>query len=249
MKTYEFEYFDGYIIPEIDGSKVLVDTGCPITVSSGSTLPSLGDLWMTPATPEFNPQKMAGFSPSDIEIEVLLGRNYLGIVPFLVDWDERKISFEAYDLPAGDELTFNTVMAGAKIDAKVNEKEVSLIIDTGAKISFLGAHKFSESPAIGHVDDYHLSSGNFTAEIIKANFSSHDVEMDLYAGRLDNSLFEQLRAVSIDGILGNDIFDHYHKVWYDLPGNRLILIDRRANPLSTERVNQTVRIGTEGVND
>ena len=227
MKSFEFDHFDGYIIPTIDGAKVLVDTGCPITVSSGSTLPSLGDIWMTPATNEFNPQVMSGFRHEDIEIEVLLGRNYLALNPFLVDWDARTISFNATDVPEGDEIAFRVVMAGATVDAEIADQEVALIIDTGAKISFLGHHKFQDSPVIGSVEDYHLSTGHFDAEVIPAPFSFGDVKMELYAGRLDNALFDQLRTVSIDGILGNDIYDHYHQVWYDFPGNRLILIDRR----------------------
>lgn len=242
MKAYEFEYFDGYIIPEIDGVKVLVDTGCPITVSSGSNLPSLGDIWMTPSTPELNPQIMAGFPAEEFEFEVLLGRNYLGIVPFLVDWDERKIIFEMNDKPNGEEISFNVTPVGASVNAMVNEQEVSLIIDTGAKISFLGQHKFSENPVVGRVDDYHLTCGHFTAELIQVNFEKGAVEMELFAGRLDNALFDQLRSVSIDGILGNDIFNHYNRVWYDFPGQRLVLVDRRDRPMTTERVSKTVTI-------
>lgn len=242
MKTYEFEYFDGYIIPVIDGVKVLVDTGCPITVSSGSTLPSLGDIWMTPATNEFNPQVMSGFDVENLEIEVLLGRNYLAVNPFLVDWDQQTISFEADTMPDGDEIPLTIVMAGATVTGRVNDSDVALIVDTGAKISFLGHHKFSESPVIGRVEDYHLSTGHFTADVIPAHFSSGEIEMNLYAGRLDNALFEQLRTVEIDGILGNDIYDHYHQVWYDFPRNRLVFSGRRERALSTERVTHSVKL-------
>ena len=242
MKCFKFDDFDGYIIPEIDGVKVLVDTGCPLTISTGSTLPSLGDVWITPATEQFNPQTMAGFTKEEFEFDVLLGRNYLGVVPFMIDWDEKTICFESYDVPEGDEINFEVVMAGATVNAQINSIDTSLIVDTGAKISFLGHEKFTESPVIGEVMDYHLSSGHFTADLISANFSYRDVKMNLNAGRLDNELFDQLRIVSIDGILGNDIFDHYHKVWYDFPGQRLILIDRREKPLGTERVAETVKI-------
>ena len=245
MKCFKFDDFDGYIIPEIDGAKVLIDTGCPITVSAGSNLPSLGDIWMTQATEQFNPQTMAGFTKEEFEFEVLLGRNYLGIVPFMVDWDEKTICFESYEVPEGDEINFQVLMAGAAADAKINDKDVKLIIDTGAKISFLGHEKFSECPIVGEVKDYHLSSGHFTAPLISAQFSQGSVTMDLNAGRLDNELFDQLKMVSIDGILGNDIFNYYKKVWYDLPGNRIILIDRRETPLVTERVSQTVKLNEE----
>jgi hypothetical protein len=245
MKCFNFDYFDGYIIPEIDGVKVLVDTGCPITVSAGSSLPSLGDIWMTPATELLNPQLMAGFSTEELEFEVLLGRNYLGIAPFMVDWDERTICFESYDEPEGDQINFKVVMAGASTEAKVNDKDVKLIIDTGAKISFLGHERFSESPVVGEVKDYHLSSGHFTAPLISAQFSHGSISINLTAGRLDNELFDQLKMVSIDGILGNDIYDYYSKVWYDFPGERMILMNRRPTPLSNERVSETVRFNLD----
>ncbi|HQY68720.1 MAG TPA: hypothetical protein PLD38_15700 [Pyrinomonadaceae bacterium] len=216
---FTFEEFDGHILANIDDNVCLIDTGSPVTFGAGS-LPSMG-----------NPTIMEGLRGKGVTelgtllgkpFDILIGTDILGKHSFLVDSNARTITFDVTDRIEGVEVRLESI--GVPIlSGRVDGQDVRLALDTGAKVTFLMPSLVAGGEVVGHYDDFYITCGAFTCGNYRKAVGLADVTLDLIVGELPPDLENGLGSIGIDGILGNDIFNHYPKVLYDLPNGILTL--------------------------
>ena len=220
MKIFNFEPFDGHIIAHIDENKVLVDTGSPVTIGVGKDLPSFGSPLMVESLPGCTVLYLGDLL--HYGFDVLLGCDVLGRQPFLVDWPARTITFGPLERPDGIVIPLDSIGVPV-IAARIDGKDVRLALDTGAKVTFLKHDLIRDAAEVGTYDDFYPTIGAFTCGSFEKTVSVGGISLDLTAGELPPSLESSLGSIGLDGILGNDIFDHYPKVLYDLQNRTLTL--------------------------
>lgn len=221
VMTFDFEAFEGHIVAHIDGNDCLVDTGSPVTFGTGRSLPSFGKPLIG--------EGLRGLDAPEIgrllgrPLDILLGVDVLGHQPFLVDWEARTITFDPETRPVGTEIPLDNIMGCPLVSARIGGQVVKLAVDTGARVTFLNPSLVTGERPVGHYDDFYITCGPFTCDSFEKRVRIGDISLDLIVGGLPPDLETGLGFMGLDGILGNDIFDHYPKVLYDLRGNMLTL--------------------------
>ena len=221
MMTFEFEAFEGHIVAHIDGNDCLVDTGSPLTFGEGRSMPSFGKTEIGAGLPGLDAHEVGRLLGRPLDI--LLGTDLLGNQPFLVDWEARTITFDPETRPAGSEIPLDNIMGCPLVSARIGGQALKLAVDTGARVTFLNPSLVAGERPVGHYDDFYITCGPFTCDSFEKTVDVGDVSLDLVVGGLPPDLETGLGFIGLDGILGNDIFDHYPKVLYDLRENMLTL--------------------------
>ena len=219
--TFNFEPFNGHIVANIDGNDCLVDTGSPVTFGTGRSLPSFGKPLIG--------EGIRGLDAADVgrslgrPLDILLGVDVLGHHTFLVDWEASTITFDPDTRPAGIEIPLDNIMGCPLVSARIGGRDVKLALDTGARVTFLDPALVADETPVGHYDDFYITCGPFTCDSFEKTVCVGDVSLDLIVGGLPSDMDSGLGFMGLDGILGNDIFNHYPRVLYDLPSATLTL--------------------------
>ena len=133
------------------------------------------------------------------------------------------ITFDPETRPVGTEIPLDNIMGCPLVSARIGGQVVKLAVDTGARVTFLNPSLVTGERPVGHYDDFYITCGPFTCDSFEKRVRIGDISLDLIVGGLPPDLETGLGFMGLDGILGNDIFDHYPKVLYDLRGNMLTL--------------------------
>ena len=83
-------------------------------------------------------------------IDVLLGGDFLGLMPFTIDFSDNDLRF--HDRPVrfqGKDLETDLFAGVPMVEVSIAGRPVTLVLDTGAKISFLDPSIIRDYPPVG----------------------------------------------------------------------------------------------------
>jgi predicted aspartyl protease len=205
-KTYNLDLFDNHPVAIIDGQRVLLDTGSPVSIGNGSQLEIAG----RPFT--FHPQM--GITTDKLSqwvntrIDALLGTDVISQFVVTLDWWGGTVSFfsQGSGSPQGVELRTDLFMGTPVLQFGVAGAATRALFDTGAKLCYMPKSAAMNLKPINHVSDFHPMAGAFETDVYEANVEIKGKTFVANFGVLPDSLASILSGTTgIEWIIGTDL--------------------------------------------
>ena len=211
MKTFHIDLYDGHLILEDNGIKVLVDTGCPVTIGKDTHIDFMGQQY--PCSTDFFGKGIPEISAlMGYDVDVLMGLDL--IVQFYVqtDYEKKEITFSTGIIPFESICNVPIIQGGMGevcVDLFVKGKCVRLALDTGAKISYIDEAFTDGETIIETRDDFNPLIGKFSTPIYVMESSIGNQLFSVNFGKLPSVLARPLKMIGIYGAIGFDLFNNY----------------------------------------
>ena len=219
-ERYSMNDCEGHIVIRSNGQNLLLDTGSPITFSQEKFV-KLG---------ERRAVKYREFQGVDCDtisgfigcpIDAVVGMDVLTGLNLSIDAGRREVTIGGRR-PLGSDFSgdLEYLMGVPIVKLKVGGRNVRMIVDTAAKLSYLDSGILEHHLHVGVETDFYPGIGEFTSETyhVPIELGNHDQIMTF--GKLPGLLSILLDSFNADGILG---FELYKKgeVYLSFKENRL----------------------------
>ena len=221
--TFNIDMFDGHLIIEVDGQKVLVDTGSPVTFGKPNHLTFMGEEYQCPYS-------VPGIGSIDTIVEmvkypvdVLMGLDVIKNYYVLVDYQQQQITFstEPIEFESAVSAPISTVMGCPCVELAAKGKNVKMAVDTGARISYIDKALTEGENAEETRDDFSpMLGGNFQTPIFSMEASIGETSFPVKFGVLPTLYAAYLQRGGIYGVIGYDLFNAF-PVLLDFKNNQL----------------------------
>ncbi|MCA0387315.1 MAG: hypothetical protein LCH52_02340 [Bacteroidetes bacterium] len=222
-RTYAIEPVDDHIIVKMDGLNVLVDTGSPGSFAKNPSFTYNG-------VTETLPSSLLGMT--DIHqvgellghpVDVLLGADLLSRHPVRIDL--KKNSFTILEDISGEGaavVPFRQTMGGVIFDMELNGELHPVILDSGAKISYISVDNPVAKSFTEQKTDFHPMTGNFETIVGEVPVRIAGKELTFTFGTLPDMLEMLLGLIGVPNIVGSDLFKNFEVV-IDYANSRMLL--------------------------
>lgn len=221
-KSYQINLFDGHLIIEADGLKVLVDTGSPVTIGNDTSFIFMGQQHQ--CTKSILGNGVAELSElMGYNIDILMGLDILQQYYILINYQGKEITFSTEELPLDSEFSTPIIRGGMGevcINISVKGEIAKVALDTGAKISYIDPSYVRGEQATETRDDFHPSIGAFRTPIYCMDASISGQEFPVQFGTLPKLMAMSLSLIGIYGAIGFDLFNAF-TVLLDFKNNKL----------------------------
>ena len=210
MKEYKIELVSGHILIVDDrGSKVLVDTGSPLSFHSDGVVAIDGETVKVPTTllvadSDYVTKHVGTKVDGLVGMNILERKRVLIYVPggrVVVGHPTdgmRRVPSRCMRIP---------IVGGGYmcVDMDLNGKQVEVIVDTGAPVSYVAPSLTEGLAAKETVTDFNPSVGEFETPIFEfpATFAGQTFEMR--AGHLPKVMQMEIGLLGIDGVVGMEL--------------------------------------------
>lgn len=206
----EFEWFDGHIILDEGGRRVLLDTGSPRSVGMLRGWSFQG----VPVTLEPEVQGVTAESLSryvGTQVDVLLGMDFLGARTFEVDVGHRRFRIipTTETLPTGHTIPIKIIGGVPTVTVEIGPHPIRAVLDTGAKLSYLTNDMIGNYTTVGRVRDFHPTTGPFQSDMRLVSAQLGTASVTLRCGTLPPMVEAGLRVLGLRGIVGNDLLERF----------------------------------------
>jgi len=222
MSKFPCFLVNGHILAEIEDDRVLVDSGALLSIGH-NTFFNLGSRRF-PLHKDF-----LGFDVNDfsrligMRISVVLGADILNEFEYVINLknEEFLISTDSIGF-LGNVLRPDYLQGIPIIPAKIDNRNVKLFFDTGAKLSYIKSSIAPDYPVVGQDTDFYAGFGEFQVDTYKVPLfvAGHSLHQEM--GTLPQTLEATLMAAGVDGILGTTIFDRF-KICFSARRKQIII--------------------------
>jgi hypothetical protein len=202
---YKLKYSNGHIYVEIDGLDWLIDTGSPSSFGKITSINMLGK----------NFELEDSFLDLDVEslseyvnhnVAGLLGTNILNEFNILFDIKNQIIIFSEDKIElVGEVFNIEEVMGVPVLQTQVDNKEISVMFDTGAQLSYFQKEIIDKEDSLGIVKDFYPGIGYFDTDTAMIDIKLGELNYTLKSGYLPKNMNMGLLMTGTEGIIGNDI--------------------------------------------
>lgn len=224
-KTFDIYFYDGHLIINDNGQKVLVDTGSPVTIGRSDHFVFIDQEYN--CTTSYFGQNIPSISRMmGYDIDVLMGLDVIGEYEMLTDYKSAKVTFSSEDIPFEPVCTTPIIreMGAICVILRVKGKDVKLALDTGARISYISESYTLDEAEIEVREDFNPAIGQFKTPIYAMEASVDGQSFPVNFGVLPSLLAMSLQMVGIEGAIGYDLFNKY-KVLLDFKNNKMLLME------------------------
>lgn len=210
-KEFEIDLYDGHLIIEENGMKILVDTGSPVTIGRDSRFSFMEQshhcVTSLMGTDISSVSRLMNYS-----VDVLLGMDVLKQYCILVDYRNKRVTFSTEGIPF-DSATAVPLQCGRMgevcVVLTVNGVEAKLALDTGAKISYIDETFTVGQTELEAREDFNPMVGRFQTTLYDMQASINGMEFPVHFGKLPSSLALTLQMLGLRGAIGYDLFDSF----------------------------------------
>ena len=222
MDRCAIEVVSGHFILDVDGGKVLLDTGAPRSIGPDLHWTFLGRRY--PVTNAHSGLTTKGLSELvGTPIDVLLGADILGEFHFLVNGRQEAIVFHRERVPPpGVEVPIELVMGIPILTVTVGGQPIRMFLDTGARLSYLRSDVVRRFPRLGEDADFYPGFGRFRTEVFRVFIGVAGWTVPLACGVLPEPLEFALLGGTVSGIIGTELFDTL-EVYFSMPSRSVVL--------------------------
>lgn len=209
--TFNIDMYDGHLIFIADGLKILVDTGCPVTIGKESTFMFMGEEYVCHTS--FGGRDINSISQlMRYDIDVFMGMDIIERYYVQTDYKHQQVTFSNEPLPV--EQMFSTPIIRGRmgevcINLTVKGNNVKLALDTGAKISYIDQFYTEGENQIETKDDFSPLIGHFQTPIFEMEASVDAWSFPVNFGVLPPSLVMPFQMMGIHGAIGFDLFNAF----------------------------------------
>lgn len=210
MKEYRIEQVHGHILIVDDfGSKVLVDTGSPLSFHADGVMQIDGETLRVPAS---LPEADSAYVTENVgtKVDGLVGMNFIGRKGLLIDVPGGRLVFGQ---PADGMTRVPSrylklpVFGGGymSVEMEMRGRMVKVLVDTGAPVSYVDPSLTEGLTAVETVTDFNPVVGRFETPLFEfpAAFAGQAFEMK--AGHLPMLLKLQVDMLGAQGVVGMEL--------------------------------------------
>lgn len=203
--------FDGHLIFISDGLKILVDTGCPVTIGKASTFMFMGEEYV--CNTSFGGRDIDSISLlMRYDIDVLMGMDIIERYYVQTDYKHQQVTFSDEPLPV-EQMYSTPIIRGNMgevcINLTIKGDIVKLALDTGAKISYIDQSYTEGENQIETKDDFSPLIGHFQTPIFEMEASIGACSFLVNFGVLPPSFVIPFQMMGIQGAIGFDMFNAF----------------------------------------
>lgn len=219
-----FELVAGHVVAALDGRRVLVDTGSPVTFGRGERLSisggdhpiATGVLGFTVETAAEHIRKLPGVAP-DFDVDVLLGTDLLWGHALELDFAARRLCISPIARRDG------TACCGSRgrfliEDLTVGGQGLLALVDTGAPVSYLSTRHTEGFPVSGWARDFFHGGGDFQVplRVVRSTFRGRRADAEFAEPPV--SVWMSMRLLGVQAIIGTDLLEPFGTIVLELAG-------------------------------
>lgn len=246
---FDLELYDNHMIALFPNNKrILIDTGSPATIGDeplkiGSTTFPVTSTYG--GVPVKKLSELVGY-----KFDCLLGISVMKEFLVEISLQQKKLKFykreNASQALKGDEyvidmhtaskiyhklirLTFHLTISAdtvPSISVQIDDSPANALIDTGAKISYYPRSLTGAYDVVGQGTDFYPTFGSWETTLHAIPVTIGDSFITKF-GNLPNTLEQMMLGQSKNGtataIIGYDLFEHHHRVLFDLQAAKMYL--------------------------
>jgi len=200
-----------HVVIDVDGRKVLIDTGSPVSIGKLTSWTFLG-------RPVNLLEELHGFNLDYLSqqvgmpLDVLMGMDVLKDYNLLIDDQVGTVIFspDGFMMPYITRLPLTEyLMKVPAVEVEVEGHQMKLVLDTGARFSFLPNNFIIDREEKGKEHDFYPGIGEFDTPIYSVPMRLNGEMFLLTCGILPPTLEMALQATGVNGLLGMDLLDRY----------------------------------------
>jgi len=212
--TYPIDIIENIPIAEIEGKKCIIDTGSPFTIVSEET--SFCGNTLSVSREELLSEIS---SLMERDCQGLIGLDQMRGRKVLFDYANKEVTFTDEPLTlGGTSLRYTPVVGNAlAIEAYVDGRKTSLIVDTGAKISYIDDQFTYGLTEVDEQTDYYPGIGQYQVKLYDIPTEIMGQTIPTRYGVLPGIMGQMtslLKLYGISGVIGYDLF-LFNKVLID----------------------------------
>lgn len=227
MEKYSIGISESHVIAIINNKRVLISTGTPISIGDMPEIMILGQVYKLE-------NKYLGMDIKQIsehlrtDINAVLGMDILSKFIFYISHGIEAMICSDFFINFKEsmrELPINIDAGQLILDVKIAGVDMKMILDTGAKLSFLNSSLLEGQKSFGKKDAFYPGAGSFTTEIFNMPIQLKEKVMAIPVGKLPDTIMTDLALRQCYGILGADIFK-YFSIQFCLKKNTLWMVEK-----------------------
>lgn len=219
-----FDFVAGHVVATIDGRRVLVDTGSPVTFGRGERLHmgggshpiATGVLGFTVESAAEHIRKLPGVAP-DFDVDVLLGTDLLWGHELLLDFHGRTLCISPV-APRGGIDGCSTRTRFLIEDLVVGGQGVLALVDTGAPVSYISTRHTEGLPVAGWAHDFFHGGGDFQVPLRLVHHAFRGRKAESPFAEPPVSVWMSMRLLGVQAIVGTDLLEPFGRISLDLSG-------------------------------
>jgi len=218
-QCYELQPFDNHAVALIDGKRILLDSGSPVSIGDGK-LEIAGNLFTLGTQMGITSGKLS--RSMNTQVDALIGCDILSQFAISIDWWQSSVTFSprGTSLPGGP-LPMNLIMGAPVLNFGWAGGITRGLFDTGAKLCYMPRTGPAQMPPVYHVQDFHPMIGPFETDVYEVRIEIAGHSFVANCGVLPDSLASLLRGVTtLEWIIGTDLL-RAGSIGLDLSHNRI----------------------------
>lgn len=199
---------DGHLLIQVNGLETIIDTGAPTSVSTSSSITMGGQEFQTSSNYfGITPDTLSGFIGRPVN--TLLGMDVLSHFEIEIQRNPAQLVLNPIGSTiSGETLAIDSIMDLPGIKIEVGGKAISVVFDTGAKLTYLPRESVEGLPRVDTIEDFYPGFGRFSTPVYRVPFRIGGHTLELSSGVLPE-LLEATLLMNLDGIVGTELLKHF----------------------------------------
>ena len=210
--TCDLEMHEGVMFANVDGQKLLIDTGSPLSFANR-------DIVINGTEHEVS-RELMGHTADQLSEKIgfgtdgLIGADILQRYDLAIDYRRKTLLFSSDLDPNGTRIPLHSVMGfpyGVTLEFQGNS--LSCYLDTGASICHLPLEENGTLTYLKEYHDFNPILGEFTTPLYAGEVFLEGLRVSVRAGKMVQSLESKLSLMGVDGVLGIDLFREFRVIF------------------------------------
>ena len=217
-----YKLISGHILFQVNGSKVLLDSGAPTSIGTGQFSFLDKNYNMQSSYMGLTTDKLSEYIGTHVDI--LMGCDIISKYDICIDPKEEKLTFgehlinEEYNVV----LPLTDFMGIPIVQVNIQENTINAFFDTGAQLSYIDPELTNNYNSTGEKDDFYPGVGRFKTNTFDIPTTIGGEIISIEYGVLPELLQMTLMMADTQGILGSELLNHFSYI-LSLPRKELLL--------------------------
>ncbi len=227
MEKHSLALNESHTIAIMNGKRILISTGVPISVGDTPDISILGQNYDLEKQLLGKDIKQVA-SALKTDINAIIGIDILSKFVFYVSHSIEAIIFSDFFINFKENMQELPVDMGFNlpiVTLKMGGVDVKMVLDTGSKLSYLDSSLLGGMKNVGTLEVFYPGSDTIVTEIYHLPLELRGKTMDIHFGMLPDVLLKNLSLTGCTGILGSEIF-RYFNIQFCLKKSTLWLVEK-----------------------
>lgn len=212
--TYKITTIDNHILINSGEGRLLIDTGCPSSFCKEGKITLCGN---TETVPDSLMGVDAAYITANVGTEVIgiVGMDFISRHNMAVDLENSILTFDG-DRDGWTPVPSGLIMGSPYIEMEICGRPAKVILDTGAKISYISQEYTAGLECTETATDFNPAiGGSFQTPLYEGQAALSGKNFKIRLGHLPSPLDTLRATLGVDGFAGADIFKHFPVLFAD----------------------------------